>query len=82
MKLINVFVNTKTGCVLFVTYKDWSLRMNELISYEPGITGETYAISFVKLVKLNLVDASKAFFEIGFRLKEAQENKYYEENRE
>ena len=53
--------------------------MNELISYEPGITGETYAISFVKLVKLNLVDASKAFFEIGFRLKEAQENKYYEE---
>lgn len=53
--------------------------MNELISYEPGIVGETSAISFVKCVKLNLVDASKAFFEIGFRLKEAQDNKYYEE---
>lgn len=53
--------------------------MNELISYEPGIVGESCAVSFVKCVKLNLVDASKAFFEIGFRLKEAQENKYFEE---
>lgn len=53
--------------------------MDNLISYEPGIVGDSSAISFVKMVKLNLVDASKAFFEIGFRLKEAQDNGYYKE---
>lgn len=51
----------------------------ELVSYGPGVSGETNAISFVKLVKTNLVEASKSFFEIGFRLDEAQRLGYYKE---
>ncbi|MBO5439536.1 MAG: hypothetical protein J6A53_02650 [Clostridia bacterium] len=53
----------------------------ELVIYAPEFpaSNDSMAVSFVKMVKLNLVEAQKSFFEIGFRLYEAQKNEYYKE---
>lgn len=42
-------------------------------------SSDTYAENFVKLTKLGIADISKKFFEIGFRLYEADINRYYKE---
>lgn len=47
----------------------------ELVEALKGSAAE----SFVKMVKLNIQDVGRRFFEIGFRLYEANEFKYYEE---
>lgn len=53
----------------------------ELVIYAPEFPAlnDSMAVSFVKMVKLNLVEAQKSFFEIGFRLYEAQKYEYYKE---
>ncbi|MBQ7906804.1 MAG: hypothetical protein IJ309_02390 [Clostridia bacterium] len=43
------------------------------------MSSDTYAENFVKLTKLGMADISKKFFEIGFRLYEADANRYYKE---
>lgn len=53
----------------------------ELVTIAPEFpaANDSMAVSFVKMVKLNLIEAQKSFFEIGFRLYEAQKNEYYKE---
>lgn len=54
--------------------------MNDLVEIVPSFpnSNDSSEVAFVKMVKLNLIDASRAFFEIGFRLYEAQQYGYFE----
>lgn len=52
--------------------------MNDLIQKESFIPGKTLEEDFVNLVKIELNDIKRSFFKIGFRLREANNNRYYE----
>ena len=49
------------------------------MDYIPAQANETYAQAFIREVNNDLNDVKRSFIKIGFRLKEADENKYYKE---
>ena len=52
--------------------------MNNLTQNDTFIPAPTLEEDFVNLVKIELNDIKKSFFKIGFRLREAANNRYYE----